>query len=187
MEACRWVMMTFLKGWKLTIRRGMHKHFRMMAISQHMRDHGYTPENAPHTSIAGIWKKLNSLYDMDALDSRVCLSDNCRGIGEHSVDEEQEDAILESDAENEDSRRPRFRQFSLPKRDFGARMFRRRLASNPSSSPAAQDQRTRSVSKPVAKGGRTAGRASTVEDSEEGGQTTTAPTRPRYVYQSDWM
>lgn len=50
---------------------GMHKHFRMIALSQHLRNHGFNPAKEPHTRIPGIWKKLRSLYNLEALDERV--------------------------------------------------------------------------------------------------------------------
>ena len=50
---------------------GMHKHFRMIAISQHLRNHGYTSAKDDHTRIPGIWQKLGKLYNLDALDERV--------------------------------------------------------------------------------------------------------------------
>ena len=49
----------------------MHKHFRMIAISQHLRNHGYTSAKDDHTRIPGIWQKLEKLYNLDALDERV--------------------------------------------------------------------------------------------------------------------
>lgn len=50
---------------------GMHKHFRMLAISEYMRNQGYAPDDAEHTRIPGIWKKLETLYNLSALDERV--------------------------------------------------------------------------------------------------------------------
>ena len=50
---------------------GMHKHFRMLSISNHLTTHGHThPVLAPHTRIPGIWTKLRELYDLGALDER---------------------------------------------------------------------------------------------------------------------
>ena len=49
----------------------MHKHFRMIAISENLRNHGYTSARDDHTRIPGIWKKLNGLYNLEALDERV--------------------------------------------------------------------------------------------------------------------
>lgn len=49
----------------------MHKHFRMLAISEYMKSQGYAPANEEHTRIPGIWKKLGTLYNLPALDERV--------------------------------------------------------------------------------------------------------------------
>jgi len=46
---------------------GMHKHFRMVALSESLRNHGYDER---HTRIPGVWSKLRSLYDLDTLDYR---------------------------------------------------------------------------------------------------------------------
>ena len=54
----------------------MHKHFRMIAISDNLRNHGYNGYAAPqnsHVTIPGIWEKLGSLYNLDVLDLRVSL------------------------------------------------------------------------------------------------------------------
>ena len=52
---------------------GMHKHFRMISISENLRNHSYfSPQNA-HTRIPGIWEKLGSLYNLETLDARVSL------------------------------------------------------------------------------------------------------------------
>ena len=51
---------------------GMHKHFRMIAISEHLRNHGYTSAQDDHTRPAGIWKKLGHLYNLEGLDEIVC-------------------------------------------------------------------------------------------------------------------
>lgn len=50
----------------------MHKHFRMLAISDYMKSQGYATPNDQHTRIPGIWKKLGTLYNLSALDDRVC-------------------------------------------------------------------------------------------------------------------
>lgn len=54
----------------------MHKHFRMIAISEHLKNHGYNgyalPQNA-HTRISGIWEKLGTLYKLEVLDTRVSV------------------------------------------------------------------------------------------------------------------
>ena len=49
----------------------MHKHFRMIAISESLRNHGYTGPEGDHTRPPGVWKKLGELYKMEALDEIV--------------------------------------------------------------------------------------------------------------------
>ena len=46
----------------------MHKHFRMLSIANLMKNHGVADT---HTNIPGIWKKLESLYYLDAVDDQV--------------------------------------------------------------------------------------------------------------------
>ena len=51
----------------------MHKHFRMVALSQHLRNNGYTSPADDHTRIPGVWEKLRSLYNLESLDERVSI------------------------------------------------------------------------------------------------------------------
>ncbi|KAL1997420.1 hypothetical protein VTN49DRAFT_860 [Thermomyces lanuginosus] len=87
---------------------GMHKHFRMIAISEYMKSQGYAPANEEHTRIPGIWKKLNSLYNLPALDER-------------------EDSIIYDESDESE-----YCPFELPQGEFGEMMFARRLADEPS-------------------------------------------------------
>ncbi|TPX24164.1 hypothetical protein DIZ76_013507 [Coccidioides immitis] len=93
---------------------GMHKHFRMLAISDHMKSQGYATDE--HTRIPGIWKKLDSLYNLPALDERE--------------DPFATDASEEVDVSNEP-----YCPFSLEESEYGDMMFERRLAPEGSSSP----------------------------------------------------
>lgn len=80
MEACGFVALNtsdIILHSILTGRAGMHKHFRILAISDHMKSQGYAPANDQHTRIPGIWKKLGLLYNLPALDERVGESPNC--------------------------------------------------------------------------------------------------------------
>lgn len=43
----------------------------MMNIYQYLRSQGYASEHEQHTSIPGIWAKLATLYNLEALDERV--------------------------------------------------------------------------------------------------------------------
>ena len=54
----------------------MHKHFRMIAISEYLRSlgfNGYTLPQNNHTTIPGIWEKLGTLYNLEVLDIRVSI------------------------------------------------------------------------------------------------------------------
>jgi MRG-binding protein len=49
----------------------------MISISENIRNHGYNGYASPkhaHTRIPGIWEKLGTLYNLEALDIRVCLA-----------------------------------------------------------------------------------------------------------------
>ena len=48
----------------------MHKHFRMIALSEHLRTNGYDPTVEKHIQIPGIWEKLHTLYNLDIIDER---------------------------------------------------------------------------------------------------------------------
>ncbi|OAQ63201.1 CT20 family protein [Pochonia chlamydosporia 170] len=55
---------------------GMHKHFRMIAISEHLRNHGFDPDIYHHTRIPNIWDKLRTYYDLDLIDEREYFDDD---------------------------------------------------------------------------------------------------------------
>ncbi|KAK2801959.1 hypothetical protein FQN50_007515 [Emmonsiellopsis sp. PD_5] len=95
---------------------GMHKHFRMLAISDHMTSQGYATPSDPHTRIPGIWKKLGTLYNLSALDERE-TSLATDGSGE--VEQAQEPYCL----------------FELPEDEYGDMMFERRINPEGSMSP----------------------------------------------------
>ncbi|RPA74454.1 CT20-domain-containing protein [Ascobolus immersus RN42] len=52
---------------------GMHKHFRMIAIAELMKNHGVADK---HTNIPGIWAKLRTLYNLEGLDEREDISED---------------------------------------------------------------------------------------------------------------
>jgi MRG-binding protein len=93
---------------------GMHKHFRMIAIRGQLLSEGLINEPDEHTSVAGIWKKLGSLYDLQGLDER-------------------EDSQVTDTADND--MHNYWRDFELPRDDFEALMWDRRLAPDGTSSP----------------------------------------------------
>jgi DASH complex subunit ASK1 len=95
----------------------MHKHFRMIAISEHLRNHGFDPDFLPHTRIPGIWAKLRTYYNMEAIDER-----------ENNIDY--------IDDENFDRR---FLDFDLPFAEFGEEILSRARA-DPSEAPTSPAQ-----------------------------------------------
>ncbi|BCR86403.1 uncharacterized protein ACHE_30390A [Aspergillus chevalieri] len=95
---------------------GMHKHFRMIAISEFLKTQGYAPANADHTRIPGIWRKLSTLYNLAALDER-------------------EDSLISDVADDGDPSAERYCPFQLPDDEYGDMMFERRLATEDSASP----------------------------------------------------
>ncbi|KAI1611669.1 chromatin modification-related protein EAF7-domain-containing protein [Exophiala viscosa] len=88
---------------------GLHKHFRMIAIRDHLLAQGIIGPDDPHTTSTGIWKKLDSLYDLAKLDER-------------------EDSIIDAGDDT-------FRDFELPREDFEELMWQKRLAPDGTQSP----------------------------------------------------
>ena len=127
---------------------GMHKHFRMLAIRQsllaqgvidsHDGDQGAGANVLPgqgntddaagtdqHTSIAGIWAKLNSMYDLAGLDEREdAILDG--GNGDDNGDGDSEEKM---DTEY-------YRNFDLPDEEFGSMKDERKLNPDGSRSPS---------------------------------------------------
>jgi MRG-binding protein len=95
----------------------------MISIHNDMRSHGFATEDAPHTRIPGIWRKLNQLYELDALDERE---------NQYAFSEEPDPVDREEAANIPD--------FELPEDDFGELMWQKRFhreLSAAASSPAA--------------------------------------------------
>ncbi|KAI9788035.1 MAG: DASH complex subunit ask1 [Peltula sp. TS41687] len=146
----------------------------LRALSRFMLERGHDPKNAPHTSIPGIWRKLRSLYNLEAIDER-----------ENSVFDDDEDDDDDDDDSEDPSKEP-FRPFALPEDEYGEMMFSRRLASEASSSPSILDKPVpaSAAKRGGGRGGRSSGkatRASTVEDTaeEDPKSSTPVPTGPR--------
>lgn len=112
---------------------GLHKHFRMIAISQHLRNNGYTTPSDDHTRIPGIWKKLKSNYDLEALDDRVSIDGTLCHTCSCKI---QENSFGDDGSDDSNPTKEPFSQFRLPQADFGDRMFSRRLAPDGSASPS---------------------------------------------------
>lgn len=105
------------------MRSGLHKHFRMISIHNDMRSHGFASEDAPHTRIPGIWKKLHQLYDLETLDSR----ENDFAFSDEPDPIDPEDAVNIPD-------------FELPEDDFGELMWHKRFHSEGSSTASSPPQ-----------------------------------------------
>lgn len=95
-----------------------------------MRSHGFATEDAPHTRIPGIWRKLNQLYELEALDERE---------NQYAFSEEA-DPTDPDDADN-------IPEFELPEDDFGELMWQKRFhrdesaaASSPATMPIEEDK-----------------------------------------------
>ncbi|EXJ95010.1 MRG-binding protein [Capronia coronata CBS 617.96] len=95
---------------------GMHKHFRMIAIRESLLNQGVINPEDSHTSMAGIWRKLETLYDLAKLDER-------------------EDSIIDG-LEDGTKGQSYWREFELPREDFEEMMWQRRLCPDGMSSPA---------------------------------------------------
>lgn len=133
----------------------MHKHFRMIAISEHLRNHGIDPDIHQHTRIPFIWQKLKSYYNLDFIDER-----------ENFDDEESEDRYVE---------------FSLPQSEYMEVMLRRAIndsseaATSPpelelSPSPVPDRQKKRKRARTSSKG-----RAASADDTEDGATDAPSP------------
>ncbi|KAI9892856.1 MAG: hypothetical protein M1814_001015 [Vezdaea aestivalis] len=146
---------------------GMHKHFRMLSISEHVKNYPYSDglrydeRSLPqHLRIPGIWRKLGSLYNLEVIDGR-------------------EDAQGD-DGDVQESGHEFFHEFKLPEHEYGDIMFERRLNPEGTASPLQQD----TPQSPARKRGKRAegslsGRASTIDDTEDEPQSSPAPGRGR--------
>jgi MRG-binding protein len=82
----------------------------MISIHADMRSHGYATEDAPHTRIPGIWRKLHELFDLEILDER----ENAYLFSE------EPDPAVHDEAMN-------IPEFELPEHDFGELMWHKRF------------------------------------------------------------
>lgn len=104
---------------------GMHKHFRIIAIAELMKNHGVSGE---HTGIHGIWEKLKTLYNLEALDE---MEDEVEAGDDD--DEAQDD---DGDADDAAKDLPKgWKEFSLPEDEFGDLMRNRRWDPDSRDSP----------------------------------------------------
>lgn len=127
----------------------MHKHFRIMAVSNYLSTWGYDPNVYTHLRIPGIWEKLSEFFNMPVIDDR-----------ENNMD-------AADNPNYEDS----FKPFDLPWDEYGELIMQRAAAisSEAASSPPELDK---SPAEKKRKRGEASGahnaktRSSTVEDSE---------------------
>ena len=137
---------------------GIHKHFRMIALSEHLRNHGYDPRVHAHIRIPGIWAKLRTLYNMDTIDRR-------------------------EDLEPEGDMRNKYLDFKLPYDDFEEITFmrgKRRDSDAGSSAGSSPPQLNRSSSPQVTKKrkrGDTVTKQRHVSSVADTDETTTSPVR----------
>ena len=105
---------------------GMHKHFRMVAVREYMLNAGVVNPEDDHTSTSGIWKKLATLYNLKQLDERE----------DSGIIDEMTEVTNEEGVTGLEPVPPLYwREFELPRDDFEAMMWDRRLAPEGTSSP----------------------------------------------------
>lgn len=109
---------------------GIHKHFRLMALHSWLLDNNYIHPRSQHTKPAGIWAKLNTLYDLPALDAR----EDARQLSPLTTSPEQEekldkDSDDESDGYSLAANKIDSEDFALPpEHDFENMMWKARFA-----------------------------------------------------------
>lgn len=109
----------------------------MLAIVDYLKSQGFGPETAEHMRIPGIWHKLRTLYNLEALDERVrkpwppCRAD---ALSANPICL-QENAVILDKNEDDDEENEKYWPYEPPHDVFGEMMFERRLAAEGSSSP----------------------------------------------------
>lgn len=134
-----------LMHWKPT---GIHKHFRLLALHAWLLENNYIHPRNLHTKPAGIWAKLNTLYDLPALDAREdarqlppienpLLSEDAEKKsrrskrGKRSEEEEEEPVDDDADVYSEAANKIDEEEFELPPESgFEEEMWKRRLPRN---------------------------------------------------------
>ena len=115
---------------------GIHKHFHLLALHQDMLNSGHIHPKNEHTKPAGIWRKLETLYDLGILDERedarqlenVKIPREFRGDDSESEKEgEGGKADDDADAYSEAANKIENEEFGLPGDDFAERKWIRRL------------------------------------------------------------
>ncbi|KAI0908183.1 chromatin modification-related protein EAF7-domain-containing protein [Ustulina deusta] len=149
---------------------GMHKHFRIIAISEHLRNHGFDPDVETHTRIPGIWMKLRQFFDMEMIDERDNSFDYVRSLGGDEAPEEI------------------YKDFDLPPNDFHDLMWARAAADenepdNWTDSDAEGENHTGATKKQTRK--RKRGDAATTDAASVAGSTTAKTRRSSTVEDTD--
>ncbi|KAI1205711.1 CT20-domain-containing protein [Annulohypoxylon truncatum] len=153
----------------------IHKHFRMISISEHLRNHGFDPDVETHTRIPCIWDKLRLFYNMEAIDERDNSFDYVKGEGEGQEEEPEQ----------------KYDDFDLPAHEFHDLMWER-AAAKPGEESAPSDADIdvpSSKPAPVAgkkrKRGGTRGAADSTADAASVAGSTTTKTRASTVEDTD--
>ena len=105
-----------------------------------MLDGGHIHPRNEHTKPAGIWRKLQTLYNLEALDERedarqlekIQLPDSLR---KETDEEESSDPSDDADVYSEAANKIENEDFSLPGADFAERKWAQRLATRKEESP----------------------------------------------------
>jgi len=94
----------------------------MISISNALQSHGYSynASSGPHTRIPGIWAKLRSLYDLEALDER----ENRHAGNITPEPSPMDEGMDEEDSDNDGSG---WREYALDEDKFGDLMWERRF------------------------------------------------------------
>ncbi|KAK0276914.1 hypothetical protein LTR35_010308 [Friedmanniomyces endolithicus] len=111
-----------LMTWKPT---GIHKHFRLIALHQFLLNDGYIHPRNEHTRPAGIWRKLQSLYDLEALDER----EDARQLSDLSLESPNGEGDEEDDVYSEAGNKIHREDFALPDDTYADLKWRQRFAS----------------------------------------------------------
>ncbi|OTB00069.1 hypothetical protein M426DRAFT_26894 [Hypoxylon sp. CI-4A] len=151
---------------------GIHKHFRMISISEHLRNHGFDPDVETHTRIPRIWDKLRLFYNMDAIDER-----------DNSFD------YVRIDGQDEELPENKYNDFDLPPDDYHDLMWAR-AAAGPGEESGPSDMDVELPEKPTTatrkrKRGGTRGGADAATDAASVAGSTTTKTRASTVEDTD--
>ncbi|EME85852.1 uncharacterized protein MYCFIDRAFT_186308 [Pseudocercospora fijiensis CIRAD86] len=119
--------------WKPT---GIHKHFRLMALHAWLLENRYIHPSNAHTRPAGIWAKLNTLYDLSALDAREDARQLPKLenplVDEGPAEVEKEEVLADADAYSEADNKIDDEEFDPSGMDgLEEDMWKRRLPTRP--------------------------------------------------------